>query len=491
MTVFPTSEAFKRRAKRSINPHIVSQKRTWERSRHDETNWFASKKQMKEEKSRRSMQTLRAKSAPGPIAVDLKLNRGFNLHNIPYYLCGSNNKGVDKQKQHVEVVKTPALFRGGIARAGIAKPSIWHRNVDELMEEVKMKPEMKKTYHIDFREVHTPVLVRDRINSSAQIMALNFNHISDCDSLVPDGTLFGAWLHHGNHQGAEEIEDFISLKSLSGVSFLECVPNDADHRKSLHTRGQSVVQKGTMIGYHGVNAKNGTKDLPSDEFLASRGAMGPVGGITDKRCKEYLSPALPIVNRVLEAFPYKLKRVAEAITQAFDGSRVLTYLNMLITVGNKDNSKAVSGALEKYPKLKAHYSDKAGTHIHNDPNNGGPAVAIVLGAFDGFDFVYPTCGKRIKAPSGTILVGNMRDLLHGVSGGTGLRLTLVFAQHETGLGIYKPKNGKCRVLSHAKRSEEDVGVKAVARIEGLDSFAFGCAKAKEELEKMSKQPQMS
>jgi hypothetical protein len=47
------------------------------------------------------------------------------------------------------------LFRGGIARAGIAKPSIWHRNVDELIEEVEMKPEMKKTYHIDFRGSHT------------------------------------------------------------------------------------------------------------------------------------------------------------------------------------------------------------------------------------------------------------------------------------------------------------------------------------------------
>jgi hypothetical protein len=76
------------------------------------------------------MQSLRARSAPGPIAATLKLNRGFNLDNIPYYLCDSINKDVDKQKQHVKIVKMPALFRGGIAHAGIAKPSIWHRNVD-------------------------------------------------------------------------------------------------------------------------------------------------------------------------------------------------------------------------------------------------------------------------------------------------------------------------------------------------------------------------
>jgi hypothetical protein len=159
---------------------------------------------------------------------------------------------------------------------------------------------------------------------------------------------------------------------------------------------------------------------------------------------------------------------------------------MLIKAGNKDNSETVSDALEKHPKLKAHYSDKVGTHIHNDSNNDEPAVAVVFGAFDGFDFVYPTCGKWIKAPSGTILVGNMKDLLHGVSDSTGVRLTLVLAQHETGLGIYKPKNSRCCVLSHAKRSEEDVGVKAVAQTAGLDRFAFGCAKASEELEKISR-----
>jgi hypothetical protein len=92
---------------------------------------------------------------------------------------------VDKQKQHVEVVKTPALFRGGIA-----KPSIWYRNV-ELIPDAETNPEMKKTYHIDFREVRTPVLVRDGTNACAQILALNFNHISDSHFLMPRFFIMG------------------------------------------------------------------------------------------------------------------------------------------------------------------------------------------------------------------------------------------------------------------------------------------------------------
>jgi len=480
MSYFQSSEAFKRSAKLSINPKSTSKKRESDISRQDETNWFVDKKMKKDCSSRQSMQSLRFRSTPAHIASALNLKKGFNLDNIPSYLC-YQARAHTKHGNNQNNVKMPALFRGGQSRTGIAKPSIWHRNVDELITEVSLNPTMKKTHCIDFREVGTPVLVRDHRNMCAQIMSINCNDILDCDSLALDGTLFGMWLRHGNPNGAEDIQDFISMMSSNGVRFLDCVPNDGEHRKNLSTRGQSVLHKGTMIGYHGVNAKNGTKGLPSDEFLASRAAMGHVGGTTDKRCMEFLSPALPIVDRVLEAFPFKLKRIAEAITQAFDGSLVLTYLNMLITVGNKDNNNTVSTILEQNSKLKAHYSDRAGTHIHNDPYNEGPAVALVLGAFDGFDFVFPTCGKRIKAPSGTVIVANMKDLLHGVSGGTGVRVTLVFAQHETGLGVYKPKNGKYRVLNHAKTSEEDLGVKAVAKIKGLDSFAFGCAKAKEEL----------
>jgi hypothetical protein len=49
----------------------------------------------------------------------------------------------------------------------------------------------------------------------------------------------------------------------------------------------------------------------------------------------------------------------------------------------------------------------------------------------------------------------------------------VYAQHETCLGVYKPKIGKYRVLRHAKTSEEDLGDKAVATIDVLNSFPFG------------------
>jgi hypothetical protein len=98
----------------------------------------------------------------------------------------------------------------------------------------------------------------------------------------------------------------------------------------------------------------------------------------------------------------------------------------------------------------------------------------MLGAYDGFDFVYPTIGKTIKAPSGTILVGDMHDLLHGVGGGNGIRLTLVFCQHESCLGKKTQSDGSVLVLNGAKTSRQDTKKKGeeIARIEGLDAYEF-------------------
>ena len=273
------------------------------------------------------------------------------------------------------------------------------------------------------------------------------------------------------------------MRSDLGNGIMDCLPSNGanDKQRKLRSRGQ----EGTMIATHDnnrlmMNFDINKKRLNEGEYQVTRGKMGKKGGTTDKRCIELLSPALAIVDRVLNAWPTKLKDIHPAVSLAFDNSKKLSYLNVLVTLGNRDNDRHVSFCLKRDKEVNGHlgeyYDDHAGTVLHNDANNtkGSPSVAIMLGAYDGFDFVYPTIGKTIKAPSGTILVGDMHDLLHGVGGGNGIRLTLVFCQHESCLGKKTQSDGSVLVLNGAKTSRQDTKKKGeeIARIEGLDAYEF-------------------
>jgi hypothetical protein len=234
--------------------------------------------------------------------------------------------------------------------------------------------------------------------------------------------------------------------------------------------------------------------LLPDEFIVMRGKMGEVGKETDIRCVEFISAGLMLANRVLNAFPQSMAILTDCISKIFDGSMVLTYLNMLIPMGDKGDTEGVVKILfDRYGKLERHYCENAGTAIHNDPQNNGPCVAIMIGAYDGFDFVYPTCNKVLKAPSGTILVSNMKDLLHGVGGGKGIRVTLVYAQHDMCLGKYLPRVGQKKVLYGAMSSAEDDKLrsrgKTVARIQGLDNpnLRFGVPHSQFDKEMMKRE----
>jgi hypothetical protein len=56
---------------------------------------------------------------------------------------------------------------------------------------------------------------------------------------------------------------------------------------------------------------------------------------------------------------------------------------MLITVGDKGDTEGVVKMLfDRYGKLERHYCKNAGTAIHNDPQNSGPCVAIMIGTYD-------------------------------------------------------------------------------------------------------------
>ena len=58
--------------------------------------------------------------------------------------------------------------------------------------------------------------------------------------------------------------------------------------------------------------------------------------------------------------------------------------------------------------------------------NVTPFVAIMIGAFDGFKFCFPTIGVEFSACSGTMIIGSFAELLHTVACGSGIRLTAVF-----------------------------------------------------------------
>ena len=103
--------------------------------------------------------------------------------------------------------------------------------------------------------------------------------------------------------------------------------------------------------------------------------------------------------------------------------------------------------------------DQAGTIIHVDCRNTNdtPCVAIMLGAYDGFNFGFPTLGVELIAHSGTIIIGPLSDLLHAVGCGTGFRLTTVFCHHEDLVtGMNKNKSGMTtHILTGTQRSKID------------------------------------
>lgn len=442
----------------------------------DERAWLDQSKKMHNAKCAKNQTAWRLRSHPSTISSALGMNKELAVDTIHKDYC------------------TGGLFQGGRDRCNLSQRfNLWYKNVDETMEAVKKDPTIALELNIGFDDVlHTPVVCRCGNNHIARILAINWKDITDIESLVPANTLLGKWLRRDGTCGVKDMVPFFEMVSDQGNQFWDCVPNSQDHLGTkFEKRGQSILQSGTSIGYqsHSANASRNTdpggRDLLPDEFIATRGKMGEVGKATDIRCIEFISAGLELADRVLNAFPQSMDVLPECISDVFDGSLVLTYLNMLITVGDRGDEEGIVHLLfDKYGKMKRHYRENAGTAIHNDVRNNGPCVALMIGAYEGFDFVYPTCNKVLKAPSGTIIVSNMKDLLHGVGGGKGIRVTLVYAQHDMCLGKFLPKTGQRKILYGAKTSSEDDKLrsmgKEVARIVGLDNLMlrFGVPQAK-------------
>ena len=83
----------------------------------------------------------------------------------------------------------------------------------------------------------------------------------------------------------------------------------------------------------------------------------------------------------------------------------------------------------------------------------------MIGAYDGFDYTFPTLHCRVAPPSGTLMIGQFSDLLHAVAGGTGVRATAVYCQHELmARGEKKLMNGTLLKLIGARMSKDDVAL---------------------------------
>ena len=198
--------------------------------------------------------------------------------------------------------------------------------------------------------------------------------------------------------------------------------------------------------------------MPKGEFHAVRGSMGLIGGTKDILCQEILEPCAAIANKIFQGWPVKLKQLPACVSLAFDGSKRLSYTTILVTIGNEKKLLGVDDIIDKY-HISHFLVDKAGKYIHVDWRNATntPCVAIMIGAYSGFKFAFPTIGLECNAPSGSIVVGPFSDLLHAVSGGTGIRLTSVFCQHEDLVsGFKRNKDGNItHFLTGARRSVVD------------------------------------
>jgi hypothetical protein len=361
---------------------------------------------------------------------------------------------------------------------------IYKQNYDQTMKLVMANPQLKREIGMGNEvKVPTPIVLKDDEKSVA--LAINYRDLVDCYTLVPADTLLGAWLRNASTDQSS-MEKFLDQRSKLGNTFMDCISHIKATKSQTVKRGQTVAHEGTAIMAKRYNFLQQGKDaggnkLPSDRYQLVRASMGKVGGITDKRCQEFITPALSLVNRVLSAWPQKLDNLPPEVSNAFDGSRKLSYLNMLVTIGGVDNDSHVTYCVKEKEGctfLQHYATPNAGTWIHNDEDNtpDTPCVAIMFGAYSGFNFAFPTCGIEVFAPSGTIVVSSMRDLIHAVGGGIGIRITLVFCQHEVAVKGIMQHNDTYKILHGARPSKTDIDVRqnggVVPTIVGLDQYDF-------------------
>ena len=327
-------------------------------------------------------------------------------------------------------------------------------------------------------------------NTTPVMMAVS---LFDMNINMPTGSIAQKWLEMEKND-AFMCFWFLTLEGFTGKSLKELLGKkgsiDQESRKRSIRRGQTSIQKGLMIGAFETNNVNWRSDvngtsLPPGQFHAVRGEMGPVGGKKDCLVREILDPMAVYANEAFRAWPIKMKPLHGCVSAAFDGSKLLSYTTILVTIGNRAESPIMTEMLSK-SNMSHLLVDNAGKYIHVDERNakGTPCVAIMFGAYEDFDFSFPTLGLNILSPSGTLIIGPFAELLHAVGGGTGVRLTVVYCQHEDLVYGYKKnsKGEKTQILTDARRSIKDrlrdekakidKSVKPSAKIDFLQNYPF-------------------
>jgi hypothetical protein len=420
------------------------------------------------EQKRLAMQSLRERNKVETISQRVGLGGTFVAYKIPdkYLKYPAGGIGYGRGKVLLRLRNNLGF-------------KVMKQNVDDVMSNV----ELREALCLGDSQIEAPCLVRD---GQQVTKVLAFHHNDLLERVVDDGTLFGKWIGRDpSSTTAAHLHEFLSLMSNDGNALHDCIPKKEKGSKIVETLGQSVIQEGTMITASKHNAKsymlgNDGEPSPKNGFFLVRGKMEGPNKTTDIRCKELITPACALAHKALHGFPKKMHLLQEAVSKVFDGSKRISYTNILLTIANKQNDESIVLELNCDMKWQEYQGNKAGCVLHNDANNmpGAPAVAVVLGAYDDFDFYLPTCRYRIKAPSGTVLCGELADILYGVGSGTGIRLTICFAQHECAVtGVLRGANGEPgRAMVGARLSVSDrerikKGLE-VAQIKGLSMYDF-------------------
>jgi hypothetical protein len=353
----------------------------------------------------------------------------------------------------------------------------YNANYKETMDIINIKnPKLRSHLKMGNDHVYSvldkPIFAVARTGQSDSLPAFLAIHVSHLENVAIDiSTIAGGWICESHHRccsgtscvpSSKCLSNFLQKTGTSGIPLNKLFPNKSGTPKATLQKGQTNFDNGFMVGAMPNNSKSWTCDaagnkLPPDQFHAVRGSMGIIGGKAHLRAKELLTPCAPIADRLFNSWPVKLKAIPYAAQQAFDGSRRLTYTTVLLTVGNETKDACVGGAINRHG-LNSYLLDKAGKYIHVDRLNTtkSPCVTITIGAYDGFRFCFPTLNTEIHAPSGTAIIGTFDSLLHAVSCGTGVRISLVYCQHEDIVtGLKSHKNAQDRHITGARRSFSD------------------------------------
>ena len=158
----------------------------------------------------------------------------------------------------------------------------------------------------------------------------------------------------------------------------------------------------------------------------------------DVAMNTFLKPALPSIMAYISALPPEC-RPASMSRWGVEGTGC-QYVGLNITPSRSYGVDNLTWEGTFNTRTGEHH----GIHVHRDKNNvrGKVGAIFVLGAFDGFEQLLVPYGLSIACPHMGLLLCDSSDLLHGVSPGSGCRISIVICNHEWAETGVRPEDGK-------------------------------------------------